>query len=108
MTIRLLIAYLLNLFDLAMTSYWVSKYGIGIEANSVGRWLYEANIATPVKVLFVGIMFLTLHRSLKELAKKRKKPFEWWDLVSWAILAGYGALAVYHVFLAIMVAIINH
>ena len=58
--IRLLIAYLLNLFDLAMTTHWVNKFGIDIEANPAGRWLYENHLAVPAKVFGIGVLFLIL------------------------------------------------
>ena len=103
MTIRLIIAYLLNLFDLAMTTYWVNKYGIDIEVNPVGRWLYENHLAVPVKVFGIGLLFLILHNAVKHRDKGLEKSVQWWDLVSWVVLAVYGVLALYHIVLYLMI-----
>ena len=50
MKIRLIIAYLLNLFDLICTNRGMSLYGLSVEANPIGRWLYQNHLAAPVKV----------------------------------------------------------
>ena len=65
MKIRLIITYLLNLFDLVMTTHWVNKFGIDIEANPIGRWLYQKHLAVPVKVFGVGVALLALYHALK-------------------------------------------
>lgn len=43
MLIRLIIAYILNLFDLGMTQYFIGKYDISIEGNPIGRWLFGSS-----------------------------------------------------------------
>ena len=103
MTIRLIIAYLLNLFDLAMTTYWVNRYGIDAEANPVGRWLYENCLAVPVKALGVGLLFVILYNAVKCRDNGLERSFQWWDLASWVVLVVYGALALYHVALYFMI-----
>jgi hypothetical protein len=47
----LLIAYILNLLDYALTAYWVNLYGTEIEANPLMRWCFENNIAWAVKII---------------------------------------------------------
>jgi len=97
--IRLIIAYILNLFDLAMTSHWVSKYGIEIEGNPVGRWLYQNHLAVPVKVVGMGALLIALYATVKHRDKGLEKTFQWWDGVSWVVLAAYALLAIYHIIL---------
>lgn len=99
MTIRLIVAYLLNLFDLVMTTHWVNKYGADIEANPVGRWLYENHLAVPAKVFGIGLLFLVLHNAVKRRDKGLEKSVQWWDLASWVVLGVYGVLALYHIIL---------
>ena len=55
--------YLLNIFDLICTTYLVSKYGIEIELNPIGRFLYSyPQLLIYVKVLLVGFCLLILKR----------------------------------------------
>ena len=56
----LLIAYLLNVIDYLFTSYWVRLYGIEIEANPFGRWMFENHVAGAFKILVVGVLFAVL------------------------------------------------
>lgn len=107
MTIRLTIAYLLNLFDLAMTSHWVKKYGIEIEANPIGRWLYQNHLAVPIKVFGIGILFLVLHNTVKHRDKGLEHSFQWWDITSWVVLGMYFILAIYHIIIAIRMRILS-
>ena len=83
----LFITYLLNLFDLAMTTLWVRLYGIEAEANPIGRWMFEHNIAWAVKVFVVGGLLAVMGVCI------RKKPKLAWvayiPLVMYAVLAGY-------------------
>lgn len=106
MTIRLLIAYALNLFDLAATTYWVNRFGLEIEGNPIGRWLYETGIAYPVKIVGMAVLFWLLHRAVQYRDEGHAKTFEWWDIASWLVLAVYGLLALYHVILIIRILLI--
>ena len=96
MKIRLIIAYLLNLFDLAMTSHWVNKLGVEIEGNPIGRWLFQNHLAVPIKVFGVGVALIALYWGIKKYPK--------WNWTSWVVLAVYGILAIYHIIIAIKVA----
>lgn len=90
----LLITYLLNLFDLAMTNHWVSLYGLDAEANPIGRWFYESNMAGVVKIFAVGGLLALLGVCI------RKRPRLAW-IISIPLLA-YIAVAIYHLWLLII------
>lgn len=84
-----LLTYLLNLFDLAMTSLWVKHYGISAEANPIGRWLFESNMAWAVKIFAVGGLLAVMGVCI------RKRPKTAW--VAYIPLVVYGLIAMYHV-----------
>lgn len=85
----LLITYLLNLFDLAMTSLWVKHYGISVEANPIGRWLLDTNLAWVFKIFAVGGLLAVLGYLLKRYPKHA------WT--AYIPLTAYTVLAVYHI-----------
>lgn len=85
----LLLTYLLNLFDLAMTSLWVKHYGISAEANPIGRWLFESNMAVMVKIFAVGGLLAVMGVCIRR--RPRLAP------VAYIPLVVYGLIAVYHV-----------
>ena len=89
MTIRLIITYLLNLFDLYCTMQLVNRYGISIEANPIGRWLIYTNLAIPVKVFGMGAAMFALYVCIKI------NPRGAW--ISWLVLGVYAVLAVYNI-----------
>lgn len=107
MKIRLIIAYLLNLFDLLCTSHWISKYGLDIEGNPIGKWLYQNHLAVPVKVFGLGILFVILYAAIKHRDKGLDNTTQWWDIASWLVLIAYALLAIYHVILYFRVASIH-
>lgn len=84
----LLITYLLNLFDLAMTTLWVKLYGIEAEGNPIGRWLFENNMAWAVKIFAVGGLLALMGVCIRK--RPRLAP------VAYIPLVVYGLLAVYH------------
>lgn len=89
MKTRLIITYLLNLFDLYCTMLLVNRYGIGIEANPVGKFLLETNLVIPVKTIGIGAALFALYVGIKRYPK--------WKWISWLVLGVYAVLAVYHV-----------
>ena len=95
MKTRFVITYLLNLFDLLCTLHWVNLYGIGIEANPIGRWLISTNLAIPVKTIGIGACFIALYAGVKRYPR--------WNWTGWLVLGVYGVLAVYHLFIALTV-----
>ena len=88
---HLTLAYLLNLFDLICTLHWFKLYGIGIEANPIGRWLISTNLLIPVKTIGIGACFIALYACVK-----RKPQYAW---ACWVVCGVYGILAIYHVIL---------
>lgn len=84
----LLITYLLNLFDLTMTTLWVKLYGIEAEANPIGRWLFENNMACAVKIFAVGGALALMGVCIRK--RPRLAPAAYIPLVV------YGLIAVYH------------
>ena len=83
----LFITYLLNLFDLAMTTLWVRLYGIEAEANPIGRWMFEHNIAWAVKIFAVGGLLAVMGICIRK--RPRLRPVAYIPLVVYAVLAGY-------------------
>lgn len=92
---HLITAYILNIVDYIFTAYWVHNFGIEIEANPIGRWMFEHNVAWVVKIVGVGLLLLVLYHALKV------KPT--WAWVSWVLLAVYGVLVLYHIFIALSI-----
>lgn len=95
MKIRLIITYLLNLFDLAMTTLWVKLYGIDAEANPIGRWLFENNLAGVVKIFVVGALLLLLGYLLKRYPK--------YKYVALLLCVVYAIIAMYHLYLLVKI-----
>lgn len=94
MLIRLVIAYVLNLFDLGMTQYFIGKYGISIEGNPIGRWLFGHPVLLFIwKFGLVAILLgVIYHFRNNQVA----------NIGSWIILGVYIALAIYHIILFII------
>lgn len=91
----LLITYLLNLFDLAMTTLWVKLYGISAEANPIGRWLFTHNMVWAVKIFVVGGLLAVMGVCIRKYPK--------YAPMAYIPLVGYGVLAVYHLLIVTMV-----
>lgn len=91
----LLIAYILNIIDYLFTAYWVRLYGIDIESNPVGYWMFENNIAWFFKFVVLGVIFLVLGYCIK------LKPKLAW--VSYIPFGVYSFLVVYHLIILICI-----
>ena len=89
MKIRLIATYLLNLFDLICANYWISLYGLSVEGNPIGRWLYENNLVVQVKVFVIGALLVVLYDTVKRNPK--------WNWTSYLLLAVYSVIAIYHI-----------
>lgn len=88
MVARLIIAYLLILFDLFMTRQWVALGGLSVDANPLGAWILSAGWRqVAFKIVLPLAVCLLLYRY-----KRRRAAV----IGSWAILAVYAAIAVYH------------
>jgi hypothetical protein len=91
----LLIAYILNIIDYLFTSYWVSLYGIGIEGNPIGRWMFNYNVAWVFKIIIVGGLFLLLGCLFKRYPK-----YKW---IAYIPVAVYAVTVIYHIVITITV-----
>ena len=94
MLIRLGVTYVLNLFDITMTQYFVNKYGTAIEGNPIGRWLIDhpmALIAWKFGIIALLLLLLYHFRNV-QIA----------NIGSWITLGVYMALAMYHILLFII------
>lgn len=89
------IAYLLNIIDYLFTAYWVHKFGIEIEANPIGRWMFENNVAWVYKIFIVGGLFALLGYFIKRAPKAA------W--VAYIPLVVYGLIVVYHIVIAVKI-----
>ena len=77
-----------------MTAIQVNKYGIDVEINPIMRTCMEnESVFFIIKVLLIPLplMFLYEYKELK-ISK----------VGTWLLLAVYGALAIYHIYLNIM------
>lgn len=85
----LIITYLLNILDYLFTLYWVRKFGIEIEGNPIGRWMFSHNIAWLFKIVLNGVLlgivgwYVHLH------------PESSW--IAWICLCVYGVIVLYHI-----------
>lgn len=96
----LIITYILNIIDYLFTAYWVHKFGIEIEANPFGRWLFSHNVAWVYKIIFVGILFLVIGLGYW-FTKSR--------LVLWGMrvmLGAFALLTVYHIVIVLNIMLI--
>lgn len=91
----LFITYLLNLFDLFMSRLYVNRYGISVEGNPIGRWLFTNNIAWVVKIFGVGSLLTVLGICI------RKRPKYAWT--TYVLFTVYALLAVYHLILIVFI-----
>ena len=85
---HLIIAYLLNIIDYIFTAHWVRSYGIEVETNPFGRWLFENNVAWAFKILIVGGLFAVLGYFIKRYPKTAK--------IAYIPLVVYGLIVLYH------------
>lgn len=91
---KLIIIYLLNLFDYIMTVRQINKYGIDIEANPIMRaCMANDSVFFIIKVVLVALLLLFMYQY--EDLKICKIGY-------WVLLAVYGALAIYHIYLYVI------
>ncbi len=93
--IPLVIAYILNIIDYIFTAHWVRKFGIEIESNPIGRWMFSHNVAWVFKILVVGGLFAGLWYLIHRLPKA--------VTAAYILLVVYAAVDIYHIYLAIKV-----
>jgi hypothetical protein len=86
--IKLTACYILNIFDLIVTLFWVQLMGLQAEANPIGRVLLQSPSATvAVKTLGVGLAMLLLY-----IMRNRKVA----SIGTNILLIAYSALTLYH------------
>ena len=93
MTICLIIAYLLNIIDYLFTAYWVHKFGIEIEANPIGRWMFENNVAWVYKIFIVGGLFALIGYFIH-----REPKAAWVAFIPFVV---YALIVIYHIVIAV-------
>jgi hypothetical protein len=85
----LILTYLLNIIDYLFTLYWVRKFGIEIEGNPIGRWMFSHNIAWLFKIVLNGVLLGAvgwyIHRHPED------------GYLAWICLIVYGLLCLYHI-----------
>ena len=91
----LIIAYILNIIDYLFTSHWVNLYGINIEGNPLGRWLFNHDVAWVFKFLIVGGLLAVMGVCI------RKCPKAAWT--AYIPLVVYGLTVLYHIFIFIYI-----
>lgn len=91
--IILTISYLLNIIDYLFTLHWVNLYGISIEGNPLGRWMFENNVAWAFKIFAAGGLFAALGYFIKRTPKA--------IIAAYIPLGVYAAIVIYHIFIAI-------
>lgn len=91
----LITAYALNIVDYIFTAYWVHKFGIEIEANPIGRWMFENNVAWVYKIFIVGGLFALIGYFI------HREPKAAWT--AFIPLVAYGITVFYHLALAIII-----
>lgn len=87
----LLITYLLNGIDYLFTSYWISLYGIDIEGNPIGRWMFDNDKAFFAKFVVVPILLAVMGVCIRKCPKAK------W--VVYIPLTVYGLIVCYHIFI---------
>lgn len=59
-TILLSIIYILNIIDYLQTIYAINLLGTGVEANPIGRLLFENNAAWVPKFIMAPVILITI------------------------------------------------
>lgn len=89
------VTYVLNIIDYAFTVYWINAYGMGIEANPLGRWMFENNLTAFIKIFVVGALFVLL----AYLTKKSPKAIKAGRL----LFGVYSVIVIYHTTMALYI-----
>jgi hypothetical protein len=88
----LILTYLLNILDYLFTLYWVRKFGIEIEGNPIGRWMFSHNIAWLFKIVLNGGLLWAVGYYV------RNHPED--AYLAWICLIAYAIIVAYHIILA--------
>ena len=85
-----LITYILNIFDVVATHFWVGRYGIDAELNPVGRWLIQNNAMWFAKIVVAGGCLYALYKFRNMFITK---------LCGWFVFGAYLLVCVWHIYL---------
>lgn len=85
---RLISTSIFNTFDLIFTLFLVSLFGLGIEANPIGRVMLSNPILLLVTKIVVVNLFLVLLYKFRNFRLAR--------VGSWIVFIVYGCLTLYH------------
>jgi len=90
MKCRLLSTSIFNTLDMTFTLFLVSLFGLGIEANPIGRVILSNPILLFISKIVVVNLFLLLLYKFKDYKLAR--------VGSWIVFIVYGCLTLYHLF----------
>jgi len=85
---RLISTSLFNTFDLIYTLFLVGLFGLGIEANPIGRVMLSNPILLFISKIVVVNLFLLLLYKFRDYKLAR--------VGSWIVFIVYGCLTLYH------------
>lgn len=92
----LITSYILNIIDYIFTAYWVHKFGIEMESNPIGRWLFDNNIVWVYKIIIIGALFALIAFFIKKKCKSA-------IISSKILLTAYGGIVAYHLVILLRV-----
>ncbi len=72
MLIKIIIIYILNLFDLVATQILIDQCGPGVEANPIGQFLFQTGLVYFVKVGLVAALLAGLYLIYRKATKSKK------------------------------------
>lgn len=81
----IILLYILNLFDAAVTYWILVKFGSSMELNPLMKFLFDIGIFLPVKIIVMGILCGILWKYFEQ----HKKLILFLNFI-------YGILAIYH------------
>lgn len=83
----------MNIFDLLCTNKWIQLYGLEIEANPIGRFLYDINFVMFFKIAIIGLLLIFLcEQSYKHYYAR---------LGLFIIFGVYVALTIFHIIIIV-------
>lgn len=86
---RLLVTYILNVFDWVCTTVFVNMFGTEIEGNTLMRYAFENGLVNAYKLIGVAILCAILYYFKDKYTKLV-------NISSWIVFSVYSALAIYH------------
>lgn len=94
-----IIIYLLNVYDYIMTTHFIKLYGVHIEMNPIGKWLYDNQFAFIFKIVIMAFMLIGVCELSMIVDDKSRKVL---NILSKIILAIFTSIALLHTILFIV------